>query len=72
LARRCAEGDVDNGRWHGCAAEKGKNEEEYERRMGVCFLSYRGNKAQYRNTAPAGGSSYAPDVEKGKGEREAE
>ena len=36
------------------------------------ILSYRGNTAQYRNTTPAGGPSYAPNVAKGKGEGEAE
>ena len=59
-------------------AEKG---EECERRTGAAqknggmllslILSYRGNTAQYRNTAPVGGPSYASDVAKGKEEREA-
>ena len=37
-----------------------------------CTTSYRGNTGTYGNTAPAGGPSYAPDVEKGKGEGKAE
>ena len=37
-----------------------------------CTTSYRGNTGTYENTASAGGSSYAPDVENGKGEEEAE
>jgi len=61
---------------------RGKNEEKCERRTGAAeknwgvllslILSYRGNTSPYGNTAPAGGPSYAPDVEKGKGEGEAE
>ena len=66
----------------GRAAEKGGNEEECERRTGAAeknggvllslILSYMGNMGPYGNTAPTGGPSYAPDVEKGKGEGEAE
>ena len=61
---------------------RGENEEECERRTGAAkenggvllnlILSYRGNTGSYENTAPAGGPSYAPDVEKGKGEEEGE
>jgi hypothetical protein len=32
----------------------------------------RGNTGQYENTTPASGPRYAPNVEKGKGEGEAE
>ena len=61
---------------------RGKNEEECERRTGAAeknrgvllslILSYRGNTGPYENTTPAGGPNYAPDVEKSKGEGEAE
>ena len=66
----------------GVRQRRGKNEEECERRTGAAeknrgvllslILSYRGNTGPYENTTPAGGPSYAPDVEKGKGEGEAE
>ena len=66
----------------GMRQRRGKNEEECERRTGAAeknggvllslILSYRGNTGPYGNTAPAGGPSYAPDVEKDKGEGEAE
>ena len=66
----------------GVRRRRGKNEEECERRTGAAeknggvllslILSYRGNTGPYGNTAPAGGPSYAPDVEKEKGEGEAE
>ena len=66
----------------GMRQRRGKNEEEYERRMGATeknggvllslILLYRGNTGPYENMALAGGPSYALDVEKSKGEGEAE
>ena len=63
----------------GVRQRRGKNEEECERRTGAAeknggvllslILSYRGNTGPYENTAPAGGSNYAPDIENGKGGR---
>jgi len=53
---------------HQRRGKKAREERGRQRRTAACCLIvwYRGITAQYQNTAPAGGSVYAPDVAKGK------